>query len=227
MLAIGATVDHVPTPRHFEVLTLAEVCLRPPLPRPATLKRQRHGRTPDGALSLRLAPSLLRPQSSGGLALDAGLRETLAWAQRACGALDATALVVPTPPQLTPGARGRELLSALASELREGLGAAETAPWLVWEPHGPWELERAAELADALSLVCAFDPLQDARPAGARAYGRVQALGEHSSLSDATLEDAIDAMASDAGDGMLIIDGPRAFRQATRARELLAGLDLG
>lgn len=221
MLSIGSAVDHVPGPRYFEAVTVAEVCLRPPLPRPATLKRHRHTRGAGGVLALRLAPSLLRGEARAQGGLGADLEESLRWALRASDALAPKALVVPTGPQLTPGMRGRELLRAMVSELRAGLGEDGDTPWLVWEPHGPWELERAVEVASALSLVCAFDPLHEARPAGGRAYGRVQALGERTSLSDASLEDAVDAMVPDEGESLLVLDGPRAFRQAARATELL------
>ena len=79
----------------------------------------------------------------------------------------AKALVLITPSSFTPAKDNRDALASFLSEVdRRGLD-------LVWEFHGPWDLDRAAEFAGELDALLAVDPLRDPPPAGRAAYFRL------------------------------------------------------
>jgi uncharacterized protein YecE (DUF72 family) len=89
-------------------------------------------------------------------------------------AIEAGTLVILSPAEFTPSGANRSALQRFMSEVERG------DIEIVWEPRGPWEPERAAEIAAGLGLTLAVDPLRDAPPPAPTAYLR---LGPFSSLS--------------------------------------------
>jgi hypothetical protein len=217
MIFVGTVTERIPGPKYAAQLSFAELTLRPPLPRAPTLRRQRHEQPDSIALALRAPRSALCSQR-GPLRFDDALEAGLAWLIAAADALDARAVVLPTPSDLTPGVRDSELLAAYAARLPR----SAQRHW-VWEPSGAWERERAEALSAELGLVLAFDPLVDPRPAGAAAYARLRALGARRSFSQAALEQALEVVQSGEGDAFIAIDAPRAIQHALVLRQLIAG----
>ena len=217
MIFVGTVTERIPGAKYAAQLAFAELTLRPPLPRAPTLRRQRHEQPESVALALRAPRSALCSQR-GPLRFDDALEAGFAWLLAAADALDARAVVLPTPSDLTPGVRDSELLAAYAARLPR----SEKRHW-VWEPSGAWERERAEALSAELGLVLAFDPLIDPRPAGATAYARLRALGARRSFSQAALEQALVAVHSDEGDAFIAIDAPRSVQHALVLRQLIAG----
>ncbi|MDD9934207.1 MAG: hypothetical protein OXT09_11420 [Myxococcales bacterium] len=214
MLLVGSVLDRPPGPKYVSVLPFAELALRPPLPRTATLKRRRD-ELGDLELALRAPPSAIS-SSRGPMRMDDELERGVGWLLRAGEALGARLLVLPTPPDLTPGQRSRELLEAYLERLRR-----DTDTDLVWAPRGPWESEAADALARQLGLTLAFDPAVDPRPSGELVYARLHALGATRSFSDASLEDALDVIESAPYERAYVaIDSDRSFKQAQRMQAL-------
>ena len=127
MIFVGTVTERIPGAKYAAQLSLgtpavrggapfAELALRAPLPRPPTLRRQRHEQPQGVALALRAPRSALCSQR-GPLRFDDALEAGFAWLLGAADALDARAVVLPTPPDLTPGARDTELLGAFAARL--------------------------------------------------------------------------------------------------------------
>ncbi len=88
-------------------------------------------------------------------------------AVRYADALLADTLVLATPSDFTPAKPRREALAQL-------LGSVNRASKkLVWQPSGPWEIERAAAFAEEIGAVLAVDPLRDPPPKGTTCYLRL------------------------------------------------------
>jgi hypothetical protein len=216
MLLAGASLDHLPGPKYLASLRFAEISLRAPLPRASTL-RQKRGQLPaDVVLALR-APKSAIVGARGPLRFDAELEAGLAWLLAARDALSAKLVVLPTPADLTPGARSRDLLAAYLDKLPR-----EPERPYVWAPSGPWEREQAERVAMDLGLVLAFDPLEDDCPAGPVAYARLVALGARRSFSPALLEDALGAMPQGLP-SYVVIESERSFPQASMLQKLAQG----
>ncbi len=215
MLLAGSALDRTPGPKYSAELRFAELLPRPPLPRAATLRRMRH-ELPEGfTLALR-APHSTLCSARGPLRFDPALERSFGWLLQAHDALDAKLLVLPTPADLTPGARDRELLSELAARLPRAPGRH-----FVWMPSGPWEIEDAATLAASLDLVLGFDPLLQPRPAGRVTYARLLALGARTGFSDAVLEDVCALLEGEPeAESFVAIDAARSFEYARRLQKL-------
>lgn len=224
MLLAGASLDHLPGPKYLAALRFAEVSLRAPLPRASTLRQKRGQLPPDVVLSLR-APKSAIVGSRGPLRFDSELEAGLAWLLAAREALQARLVVLPTPADLTPGGRSRDLLAAYVDKLPR-----EPERPFVWAPHGPWEREQAERVASELGLVLAFDPLEEDCPQGPIAYARLIALGARRSFSPALLEDALSALPQGLP-SYVVIESERSFPQASMLQKLAHGvsgeLDLG
>jgi uncharacterized protein YecE (DUF72 family) len=215
MLFAGSVLDRVPGPKYAAQLRFAELGLHAPLPRPATLRRMRHEVPPELSLSLRAPQSTLK-SARGPLRFDAALEQAFAWLLEAREALAAKLVVLPTPADLSPGARDRELLAALAARLPR-----EPDRHWVWAPSGPWEPDEAERVATSLGLVLAFDPLLQPKPAGPVVYARLRALGARRSFSDALLEDVHTLLDTDPlTESFVAIDAPRSFDYALRLQKL-------
>ncbi|MDD5307661.1 MAG: DUF72 domain-containing protein [Deltaproteobacteria bacterium] len=82
-------------------------------------------------------------------------------------AVEARAMVLVTPPSVSPAPSSVAQMSAFFAAVDRG------DMDLVWEPHGAWEHERAAAFAREHGIVLAVDPLRDPPPAGDAAYFRL------------------------------------------------------
>jgi uncharacterized protein YecE (DUF72 family) len=128
----------------------------------------------------------------------------------------AAALVIVTPSSLTPAPGNLARFEAfLAAVDRGGLP-------LVWEPHGPWETERAQRVARRNDLVLAVDPLRDPPDDGPLAYlrlGPFAAMGSRVGIYD--LERIAEAAARFER-ALCVFDTPRALDDARNLKRLLA-----
>jgi uncharacterized protein YecE (DUF72 family) len=128
--------------------------------------------------------------------------------------LDAEALVLITPAEVTPASPALErMLELLGTVERGGIP-------LVWEPHGPWEHERAAGIAEQHGLVLAVDPLRDAPPPGELAYlrlGPFAAMGSRVGVYDL---ERIAAAAAGFERAICVFETPRALDDARNLKRL-------
>src|SRR5690606_34215831 len=112
------------------------------------------------------------------------------------------------------GSRDRGLLAAYFDRLRrEGRS-------LVWAPSGLWEPDMAAELAEELGVLYAFDPLETEPPSQALAYARVEALGTRTRLGEETLERIAESLEG-VEEAFVAIRSPKSFQKALRLLRLL------
>lgn len=206
-------MDRLPAPGDDAAPGFVELKLKSPLPRVATLRR-RPAMPAATVVALRAPPECIS-SSAGPLVHTPALERNLAWLDHAAEAVGAVLVVLPTPIEVTPGARSRELLRAYAERLPRPAGRV----W-VWSPRGPWEPEPAYALAESLGLVCAFEPLHAPRPSGAIAYGQLHGLGVESRLSTPAIERVLDAMQPEYGSAYVAVDGPHARRHALLLQQL-------
>jgi len=219
MLLFGSVLDRPPGPKYAASLGFAELALRDPLPRIPTLRKQRGGLGAAMKLALR-APKAAVSGARGPMRVDESLERGIEWLLQAQDALQAAMIVLPTPPELTPGARSRALLAAYVERLR-----AATDATLVWAPRGPWDAETAAEVAQQNGLTLAFDPMVDPRPEGPAVYARLTSLGVRRSFADAALEQALETILEQPTSELHVaIDSDRSFQQAQRMQALHAEL---
>ncbi len=219
VLHVGCTSERAPGPRYVRTLDFVELAPRAPLPRKGTLARMRK-EMPDALAIALVAPRAALTSARGALRPDPGLDEAVTWTLEAHDMLRARLLVVPTPPDLTTGARDRDLLAAYVTRL----GARSGRP-IVWAPGGLWEPDVAARFAAKIGVVCAFDPLQAPAPRGAIAYARLQALGARQRFSEALLERVLVAILSDGiEEAYVAIESPMSFKEATALRALAGAL---
>lgn len=211
----GCVLERLPDAGLGGGLRFAELRLRPPLPRVATLRKRARGEPGDGPMLALRAPAECVGAPGAPLVLSADVERALGWLDHAAAALEAHLIVVPTPVELTPGARSRTLLRAYA----ERLPRRDDRHW-VWAPRGPWDPEPTLALAAELDLVLEFDPSQSPRPPGPIAYGRLLGLGAQARLSDPALERILEACEPSLGPTYLAIEGPHALRHATRLQQL-------
>ncbi len=218
LLHVGALLDRAPGPKYVSALGFAELGLRAPLPRPATLAQIRK-RLPEGfAIALR-APRDAVVSSLGALRVTPELEASLSWLLGAADACSAQAVLFSTPAELTPGARSRDLLAAYVERLPRVPGRH-----YVWFPGGLWEPHDSHAVAASLGLVCGFDPLESKRPPGPIAYGTLRAMGHRTGFTPAALDDAIDTLVTaDTELAFLSIDAERGFDIAKRTRQLVVG----
>jgi len=219
MLLAGASLDHLPGPKYLTTLRFAEVALRAPLPRAATL-RQKRGQLPAELVLALRAPKTALVGARGPLRFDAELEAGLQWLLAARDALSAKLVVLATPADLTPGARSRDLLAAYAEKLPR-----DPSRPFVWAPSGAWERDTAARIASDLGLVLAFDPLEEDCPEGPIAYARLVAIGARRTFSPASLEDALESLPTQL-ECYAAIESERSVPQATMLQKMADGAQL-
>ena len=135
-------------------------------------------------------------------------------------AVEALALVLVTPSRLTPSRPNQDAFAAFLD------GVKGDTPPVIWEPHGPWEIEQAADFAAEKGLVLAVDPLRDDAPEGPLAYFRLgpfSSMGSRLGIYD--LERLADAAAAFERT-MCVFDTPRALDDARNLTKLIDGQDL-
>jgi uncharacterized protein YecE (DUF72 family) len=218
-LHVGALLDRAPGPKYVGALGFAELGLRPPLPRPATLAQMRKQLPQGFAIAVR-APRASVISSLGPLRATPELDASLTWLLAAADAAEADAVVIPTPAELTPGARSRDLLREYVARLPRPAGRV-----YVWSPTGVWEQPDMNALANELGLICAFDPLEARRPPGPIAYGTLRALGHRTAFTPAALGDALGRLLTAETElAFLSVDADRGFDIARRARQVATAL---
>jgi uncharacterized protein YecE (DUF72 family) len=221
-LHAGAVLERAPGPRYLARLRFAEVALRAPLPRPATLARWRTG-LPEGFVLSLVAPKTSVISARGPLRFDETLETGFAWLRASADAMKADFVVVPTPASLTTGQRDRDLVAAYVERLRAGAPARQ----LVWAPTGLWEPDAAQVFAARLGILCAFDPLEAPVPDGPIVYGRLEAIGGRQRFGDPLLRDVAEVLAaSEAADAYVAIASPQSFQQASRLAQIASDAPL-
>jgi hypothetical protein len=218
MLHVGALLDRAPGRKYIAALRFAELAPRLPLPRPGTLASIRTGLPADFVLALR-APRSAVVSTRGALREDPELDKGLAWLSAAADALQARAVVIHTPSELTPGARSRDLLRAYVARLPRVEGRT-----YVWAAQGAWEPEEAQAVCQELGLCRAFDPLETRSSSRADVvYATLRALGHRAGFSYAALSDALlRTLEHKPSEAFISVDAERAFDIARRLQTLSA-----
>src|SRR5699024_3443531 len=131
----------------------------------------------------------------------------------------ASALVVQTPADVTPGQRDRDRLAAYFDRLPRADGRE-----LVWDPRGLWEREEIEKLASRYGWVAAFDPLEDPVPPGDVVYARLPTIGARNRISNGMLFDVLEKLSTaDAEELFVAIASPRSFQVASTLQSLVTG----
>lgn len=134
---------------------------------------------------------------------------------RYADALNADTLVLLTPSEFTPSKPKKEALLCFLSR------ADFAGKKLVWQPSGPWEIERAADFAAQMDAVLAVDPLRDPPPPGSSCYlrlGPFSVMGSRVGVYD--LEQIAGAV-QPFEDATVVFDTPRAFDDAKNLKNVL------
>jgi uncharacterized protein YecE (DUF72 family) len=214
----GAVLDRPPGPKYTSSLHFAELAFPGALPKTSTLARFRAA-VPKGFLCALAIPQSCLRGAAGPLRMDEQLEGHLGWISDAAEALDARALVVPTPPEVTPGQRDRDRLAAYFARLPRKDGRD-----VVWAPRGLWEREEIERLAGREGVLAAFDPLEDPIPAGATLYARLRTIGARSRISSGMLVDLVDRLGeAEATEAFVVISSPRSFKEAAALQAVAAG----
>lgn len=174
-------------------------------PSPATLRRWRRAAPPRFEFAVVAGPNVGRLRA--GEAFDAELTAMLS----AATLLESRVLVVPTPPDVTPGKLWRDRLAKLVDRLPRDASA------IAWEPSGLWEIEDAAALAAKLGVVVVVDPSRDEVPRGPVAYGRLRALGGTRAYSAAALA-RVAAAIGERRDAYVVLETAGALKEAKMLR---------
>ena len=217
-LLAGASLERPPGPKYTAELRFAELAPTAPLPKPGTLSKWKKGLPEGFELGLR-APDVSWNPPEGPLRPGAALDQGLVWLSEAVDALGASILVVATGPSVTTGARDRERLREYFSRLprREGLRIA-------WRPSGLWEPDTVQRVARQMSVIGAFDAVDDPAPSGDVIYGSLLAEGLRRSFSHAQLLDVIDKLHdANAGRAYVTVESPQSFREARLLQALYEG----
>lgn len=214
---VGATLDRLPGPKYLAALSFCELELTPPLPRVATAAKWREAMPGPVELSL-LAPRPCVVGPRGPLRIDDdALGDAVEWLADTAAALDATWVVVRTPPTVSPGPRSRERLSAYFDRVVGELGARR----LVWAPSGPWEADEAQRFGAARGVVVAVDPLQADPLPSAELYCRLAAAGGRPRFGEGVLEALLDRLEElGVEEARVALESPRSFQEAQRLRAL-------
>jgi len=214
-LYTGAVVDRVPGRKYLDALRFFEYAPKPPRPRGPTLTRLRHG-FPEGTVAGLRAPIAALVSEYGPLRASESQQELLKWTLDAADCLNVRTLLLPTPAELMPGPRSRELLARFVESLPR-----DRERHYVWSPRGAWQAEEAYAVAQQLGLVYAYDPLQQSRPPGAVVYARLTAMGAQTGFSDSTLEDVLSNLVDEpCAEAFIVVDAPRGVQHATRLQQL-------
>src|SRR5262249_32849285 len=128
--------------------------------------------------------------------------------------LESRLLVIPTPPDVTPGKLSRDRFAKLLERLQRD------ATTVVWEPSGLWEHEDAAVQAKKSEVVLSVDPSRDIVPAGPVVFARLRSLGGTRAYSTAALEKIATAI-GDRRDAYVVIETQGALKEAKTLRRLI------
>lgn len=217
-LFAGALLERLPGPKYTSELRFAELALRSPLPKPATLAKWRRKLPAGFEVGLR-APESCWLSPAGPLRPSDELRAAWSWLSEAADALQASIVIVATGASVTTGARDRE-------RLREYFARFPRAGdrLVAWKPTGLWEPELLQPMAREMSVVGGFDAADDPVPSGHVLYATLVAEGLRRAFSHAQLLDVLDKLReSDASRAFVTIDSPQSFREARLLQALSEG----
>jgi uncharacterized protein YecE (DUF72 family) len=218
MVYVGCSGFPVPATRYLKEFVLTEVAdTHLGVPGPALVRRWRR-ESPPGFVFTALCP---RELTAEGFAPTAAAEAAWQAFVPVARDLEARALVVLSPPELTP----TKALRAQFKSFIERLKATSVAP-LVWEPPVSWDLKEAEALAKDLPVLVARDPYRHPAPARAeRVYYRLTGqAGFKSRYEDAALEAIAEKVAGTrAEEVMVILANVDMYADAKRLRRLLDG----
>ncbi|MEM9193244.1 MAG: hypothetical protein AAGF12_28980 [Myxococcota bacterium] len=212
---VGASIERMPGPKYREHLRFAELALRAPLPRRATLTRWRK-ETPEPVLAV-LAPESSVVSEHGPLRDSDQLTAGKTWLAEAAAALEATAVVVCTDGRVSTGQRDRDRLRGYFDSLNLPEGCRP-----VWIAGGLWEAEDAFAFAERMGVIHGSDPLE-ADPLGDVYYGRIRGIGMRTRISEGMLmevEARLSALA--ASEAFVSIESERSVGEAEKLAAMLA-----
>jgi uncharacterized protein YecE (DUF72 family) len=215
LLHIGALLDRAPGRKYTGALRYAELSLRQPLPKTSTLTSMRKSLPSEFVVGLR-APRNAVISPRGPLRETPELSEARTWLHDAATALQARAVIIHTPSELTPGARSKDLL-------REYFAQLPKVPerHYVWAAQGAWEPEEAQALCQELGILRAFDPLETASSPGSAVYATLRALGHRAGFSYSALSDAVaKTLEHHPSEAFIAVDAERSFDLAKRLQTL-------
>jgi uncharacterized protein YecE (DUF72 family) len=211
----------------LEVVDVVELkSAHPAPPRKSVGQRWREEAGPEVRFTVQGPASLIDPPAEhtgleGDWRAHGGFRQTeenlATWARglEFAGAVGAEAIVLLTGSSFTPSKTNITGFSSFLEKCeRGGLD-------LVWEPRGPWEPERAAELARAHDLVLARDPLHDQLIEAERAYFRLGPFSTGTSsgrLSAYNLDLVVEALANYPR-VTCVLDTPRALEDVQNLKK--------
>jgi hypothetical protein len=217
-LFAGALLQRPPGPKYTTELRFAELAPRAPLPKPATLARWRHGLPAGFEIALR-APEECWLSPAGPLGFCDELGTAIGWLSEAADALEASLVVVATGAAITTGARDRDRVREYFAEVLRATGRA-----VVWRPTGLWEPAALQRIASELSIIGAFDAVDDPVPNTETVYATLTAEGFRRSFSHAQLLEVLDKLRrSDASRAFVSIESPHSFREASLLQALSEG----
>lgn len=149
--------------KRFEMVELRP--LDTPLPKAATLARWRE-RVPPGFVF-----SVVLPNAVASLGRSGDLEAALAISLKAATALQASCLVLVTPPSVRPTKKNRQRIVELGMRLVRG------GQVVAWQPCGLWEPDDVLATAHEAGYVAVFDAAQEPLAPGPVVYTRIRALG--------------------------------------------------
>lgn len=177
-------------------------------PSDATLRRWRKAAGPQFEFSVVAGPGLAKLKPSDDLEAE------LAALLKAVTLLEARAIVIATPSDVTPSKLWRDRLAKLVERLPRDASA------IVWEPSGLWETDDAADQARQWGVVVGVDPARDAMPAGPVAYGRLRAQGGTRAFSTTALT-KIAMNIGERRDAYVVIETTGALKEGKQLRALV------
>lgn len=164
-LFVGLTAHKGSIKRYpFELL---ELPVSDSLPKPKTLRAMKEGR-PEVTLTLRLHPDVV---------MRGAQHPDVDRAKVAASCVQAPVVVIPSGPRFTPTASNFELLSGLATTLREGGGL------VAWEPRGVFSARQAESWAERAGVLLVRDGARESVAPGPVAYCRLLPLGSGARIS--------------------------------------------
>jgi uncharacterized protein YecE (DUF72 family) len=177
-------------------------------PSTATLRRWRKAVPPQFEFAVVAGPNVgkLKPTETFETELAAMLANATV--------LESRLLVIPTPPDVTPGKLSRDRFAKLLDRLPRDVAT------VVWEPSGLWEHEDAAVQAKSWGVVLSVDPARDIVPVGPVAFARLRAVGGTRAYSTAALEKIAAAIGA-RRDAYVVIETQGALKEAKTLRRLV------
>lgn len=217
-LLAGALLARPPGPKVASELRFAELAPEPPLPKPRTLARWRQN-LPDGCVLGLRAPEACLGSKDGPLRPGPALDGCIDWLREAADALQASVLVIATGAAVTTGARDRERLREFFARAPRVEGRT-----IVWKPAGLWQPAAVQSLASKLSVVGAFDAVDDPAPHSDVLYASLDAEGLRRSFSHAQLLEVLEKLrGSGASRAFVTIHSKQSFREARLLMALAEG----